>query len=142
MKPKTLSIEWKHLDKAGKTCTRCGDTGKAVRRVVKLLHACCPRLDVRLKETLLGAKRLSESNEVSFNGKGIEELLPEYRVGQSACLSCSDLTGLESSCRALESRTGKHESIPVKLLWSAAVAALGCKCGPTKGQAIAACGCA
>src|SRR4051812_45177983 len=128
MKTNILEIEWKHLVKQGKTCNRCGDTGKAVKRVAMLLRSCCSGLEVKLKQTRLGPKRLAESNEVTFNGKGIDELLPGFRVGQSACLSCADLTGIQSKCRTLESRTGRHESLPVKLLWSAAVAALGCKC--------------
>jgi len=32
---KTLTIEWKHLDKEGATCVRCSDTGKTLAEVVK-----------------------------------------------------------------------------------------------------------
>src|SRR5690349_14728984 len=98
---KTLNIEWKHLEAGGKTCDRCGDTGQALKQVVKRLTSCCPGpgLKVSLKETRLGRRRLRESNEILFNGRPLEELLPNTNVGQSDCPSCGELTGEEASCR-------------------------------------------
>src|SRR5437667_976299 len=39
--PQTLEIEWKRLDKNGKTCSRCADTGAALRDLAQRLKACC-----------------------------------------------------------------------------------------------------
>ncbi len=51
----SLEIEWRHLDKDGKTCDRCSDTGETVRAAcADLVRELEPKgWKVALKETLL-----------------------------------------------------------------------------------------
>jgi hypothetical protein len=51
-----LEIEWRHLDKNGKTCDRCSDTGETVRAAfADLVKELEPKgwEVISLKETLL-----------------------------------------------------------------------------------------
>src|SRR4051812_44673779 len=130
MKTKTLNIQWKRLVKGSKTCNRCGDTGEALEFVVKKLRECCspPCVKVNLRRIRLGADRLSETNEVTLNGRAVEDLLPSARKGQSNCSSCAELIGGKASCRTVETKSGLYETLPVKMLWRAATAAVGCRC--------------
>jgi hypothetical protein len=130
MKTQTLTIEWKHLDKGGKTCERCGDTGRALRDLVKRLKSCCGprRLIVRFREIRLTGKRIRESNAVKFNGTPIEKLLPGARAGESHCGSCSQLIGGSVSCRTVQSGGKSLEGLSLLVLWRAATMALGCDC--------------
>lgn len=130
MKTDTLDIEWKHLDRAGSTCDRCGDTGDQLRSLaVRLARCCAPdQLRVQLRETKLAPDQLSESNVVLFNGRVIEDILPRTTVTETDCPSCTELTGAPAACRALLAGGERHEVLPLSLLWQAATTVLGCDC--------------
>jgi hypothetical protein len=125
---KTLTIEWKHLDKEGATCMRCRDTGKTLAQVVGELGRECEGKGVRIvfRETLLGASGFRESNQILFNGIPLEELLPGAAAGENACASCCDLLGQETSCRTIEHEGKIYEAIPERLIRAAACRAVGC----------------
>ena len=125
---KTLTIEWKHLDREGRTCDRCGDTGTSLRHAVRRLRRCMePRgIAVRLVETRLPAARLEESNMILFNNVPLEGILNDARVSDSDCPSCGELLGAPTRCRTIE-RDGKtHEAIPESLICAAACRVTGC----------------
>ncbi len=119
---KKLIIEWRHLESQGRTCDRCSDTGEAVREVVAALKAELADQGVAVSffETKLGEDRIPESNQLRFNGALLEDLLPEARAGESSCCSCTELLGVETSCRTVESGTETHEAIPAELIRQAA----------------------
>ena len=125
---KTLTIEWKHLEKDGATCVRCGDTGKTLAQVVGELARECEGTGVRIvfRETPLDAGRLRESNQILFDGVPLEELLPGAAAGENACASCCDLLGRETSCRTVEHEGKVYEAIPEHLIRAAACRAAGC----------------
>ena len=56
---KTLRIEWQHIEKDGKTCKRCGDTGQTLVQVMnELTEELKPQgIRVRLQETKLSPLR-------------------------------------------------------------------------------------
>ena len=115
----TLEIEWKHLDKSGNTCIRCSDTGEALQKVVGKLGEEC-RLcgwDIKFKETKLSESEITESNIILFNGKAIEDILPEAQASESHCQSCCEFTGnLSTSCRTVEFGGNSYEGIPASLI--------------------------
>lgn len=115
---KTLEIEWKHLDVEGKTCSRCSSTGGALQEVIgKLKEECKSKgWEITFKETKLTSKNTSESNLILFNGKRIEELLPQARATESHCESCSGLTGKSTSCRTIEFAGNTYGGIPASLI--------------------------
>ncbi|MGB7970339.1 MAG: DUF2703 domain-containing protein [Candidatus Deferrimicrobiaceae bacterium] len=125
---KTLTIEWKHLDKDGATCVRCRDTGKTLAEVVGELKHECKETGVRVvfRETVLGADRIRESNQILFNGVPLENLLPGAVAGENACQSCCDLLGQETSCRTIERDGKRYEAIPESLIRAAACRVAGC----------------
>jgi hypothetical protein len=111
MKP--MQILWKRLVKGGKTCTRCGDTGRELEAAVTKLAAALRPLGIepvlRTQEIDEAAfkVRSSESNRVWIAGKPIEEWLGAD-VGMSRCCSvCGD-----SDCRTLEVGGRTYETIP------------------------------
>ncbi len=130
MRSRSLDIEWRHLDRQGSTCRRCGDTGDQLRALVDRLARCCAADDLRvqLRETKLTPDRLRESNAVLFNGRAIENLLPQAEVTATDCPSCTILTGATASCRAILADGMRHEILPLPLLWEAATKALDCLC--------------
>jgi len=90
---KTLRIEWQHIEKDGKTCKRCGDTGQTLVQVMnELTEELKPQgIRVRLQETKLSKDDVSESNRLFFNGTAFEDLLPDVTVSENPCSSCGDL---------------------------------------------------
>ena len=118
-KMKTLEIEWRHLDKDGNTCIRCSDTGDALNDVVgRLAEECKPcGWDIKFRETKLSEKEISESNIILFNGKPIEQILPEAKTSESHCESCCKFTDIPStSCRTVEFGGTSYEGIPSSLI--------------------------
>ncbi len=115
---KRLEIEWKHLDKDGQTCERCGDTGHTVRRVVKELESeLRPKgWEVTFQETLLTDKEIPESNEILLNGVLLEEILPQASKSENCCSSCEELLGLPTLCRTIEYQGQTYEAIPPELI--------------------------
>lgn len=114
-----LEIEWKHLDKSGNTCIRCSDTGEALQNVIEKLAVECEPCgwDVKFKETKLSESEIPESNIILFNGKAIEDILPEAKASESHCQSCCEFTGDSStSCRTVEFDGNTYEEIPSSLI--------------------------
>ncbi len=124
---KKLAIEWKHLESRGRTCDRCSDTGQAVREVVAELQEELGRQGVAVSftETKLGEAQIPESNQIFFNGVLLEELLVGARPGDNACCSCTELLGVETSCRTVEVGRQTYEAIPAELIRRAARKAAG-----------------
>lgn len=115
---KTLVIEWKHLESQGRTCDRCSDTGQAVREVVAELEQDLGRegVAVSFTETVLGEDRIPESNQILFNSVLLEDLLPGATAGENACCSCTELLGVETSCRTVEVGRQAYEANPAELI--------------------------
>ena len=130
-KLKNLTIEWKHLDRGGRTCDRCSDTGYAVRQALKQVKERCRPSGVSLKflETKLPPSRLKESNAILFNGVPLEKVLTDAQAAESRCSSCSDLLATETQCRTVAHGGKTHEAIPSDLIFQAACHFLGCDCG-------------
>jgi len=126
-KMKTLTIEWKHLDKEGATCVRCSDTGKTLAEVVKDLSREWKGSGIRIefKETLLKAGEIRQSNQILFNGKLLEDLIPGATAGESSCASCCDMIGKDVVCRTVEHEGAAYESIPERLIRAATCRATG-----------------
>lgn len=124
---KTLTIEWRHLDKEGATCVRCSDTGKTLADVVKDLSREWERSGIRieLKETLLEAEDIRQSNRILFNGRSLEDIIPGMMDGESSCASCCDLIGKDVVCRTVEFEGTVYEAIPERLIRAAACRATG-----------------
>jgi len=124
----TLEIEWRHLDKDGRTCLRCSDTLQSVQQVVTQLAAECAPHGVRIayRETKLSSEQLSQSNLILFNGVPLEAILPGASVAENECPSCGDLTGQSSLCRTISVEDHTFEAIPAALIRQAACAVAHC----------------
>ena len=130
---KSLQIEWQHIEKNGKTCPRCAETGKTLSHVIKDLAAeLAPRgISVNLKEVKLSKDEISESNRLFLNGVALEDVISDVTVSESPCSSCSDLCGCgdlcgtEVNCRAIVSEGKVYEEIPAALIRKAALKAVG-----------------
>ena len=118
---KTHLVEWKHLDRNGRTCDRCHDTGANLRAVVRKLNTSLrPRgVRFRLKEILLNPDRLAESNSIIIDGRPLEEVLPATHVTNTECGSCGDLLGQATDCRAVTKDGRIHETIPPDMIHDA-----------------------
>ena len=117
-----LEIEWRHLDKDGKTCDRCSDTGETVRAAyADLVEELKPKgWEVTLKETLLTDQEIPESNSIYFNGIAIEKLLPDTRKSENGCALCGEILGSPTMCRTLERDGQTFEVIPAGMIAEAA----------------------
>lgn len=115
---KKIIIEWKHFDKNGTTCDRCSQTGNNLQEAIKDLQK---EFDIEFTETKLTEDRMSESNQIIINGKLIEELIPNTKVGENFCSSCTDLADSSSNCncRTLSQGETVFEDIPVDLIKTA-----------------------
>ncbi|MEJ5299378.1 MAG: DUF2703 domain-containing protein [Thermodesulforhabdaceae bacterium] len=115
---KRLEIEWRHLEKDGKTCCRCSETGKAVQIVhEKLAKELEPKgWKIVFKETILTEQEISESNSLYINGIAIENLLPNTTKSENCCDSCSDILGSPTKCRTLERNGQVFEAIPADMI--------------------------
>jgi ribosomal protein S14 len=124
---KTHTIEWKHLDRNGRTCDRCQETGTNVRAVIRKLNNSlrAQRVRFRLKETLLEPDRLAESNSIIIDGQPLETLLPATRVTTTECGSCGELLGQATDCRAVTKNGRTHETIPEEIIQDALCKAVG-----------------
>ncbi|HEY3374180.1 MAG TPA: DUF2703 domain-containing protein [Candidatus Aquicultor sp.] len=122
-----LEIEWRHLEMDGKTCVRCSETGKTLSDVVAdLTKELAPKgVIVDFIEITLPEKKITESNMVLFNGRALEEVLPEIVVSENCCESCSCITGSEAYCRTVEYDGQTYEEIPEDLIYKAAYRVLG-----------------
>ena len=127
---KTLTIEWKHLDRDGETCDRCGDTGRALRKTVQAMRRRCRAsgIVIKYRETKLPSRRLKESNTILFNGLPLERAIGNARVRETDCGSCSALVGEDAQCRTVERRGHAYEAIPGALIREAACRVADCAC--------------
>lgn len=123
-----LEIEWRHLDKDGRTCLRCSDTLQSLQQVVTQLAAeCAPHgVHIAYRETKLPPEQLSESNLILFNGVPLESALPGASASESECLSCGDLCGQPSLCRTVFVAGHTFEAIPAALIRQAACTVAHC----------------
>ena len=119
---KKLVIEWRHYEKAGQTCLRCSATGKTLENVISdLREELAPQgIEVTFVETNLPVEELAQSNTILFNGVPLEELLAGAEISESACHSCSCLTGTDALCRTVEYEGKTYEEIPEALIRKAA----------------------
>lgn len=124
----TITIEWQHLDVAGTTCQRCGDTGMELVRAVEQLQAeCAPKgVEILFRETLLDAGQIAHSNTILVNGAPLESILPHTLARTSCCASCGDLTGQPEQCRTLVHLGQEYEAIPQDLIRRAVCQVGGC----------------
>lgn len=115
---KEIKIEWQHLDQGGETCARCSDTGKAVLQVIEDLSGELQAQGVQLtfNEKKLGENEIAGSNKIFINGVVLEDLIPELKVIENTCHSCSDLLGKETCCRAVEYKGQVHEDVSESLI--------------------------
>ena len=123
---KELVIEWRHYEKEGATCDRCSATGSSVAAVVSELTAelAGKGIAVKFLETPLPETMMAQSNLILLNGVPLEALLEQATAGENACLSCSCLTGSDTSCRTVEYEGKTHEEIPAELIRKAAYKAI------------------
>ncbi len=124
---KTVHIEWKHLDKDGKTCDRCAETGATLHRVIDDRTGELAAHDIRVTftETLLSGREIPLSNIMLFNGVPLEDLLPGVQVIENHCASCSDLCSRDTSCRAVRVGGITYEAILEFMIREAALQAAG-----------------
>lgn len=124
----TVTIEWLHLDIAGATCKRCGNTGRELARLVELMRSeCTPRgVDIVFQETLLSAEQIASSNTILINGVPLETILPQTLASASCCTSCGDLTGRPEQCRTIVHLGQEYETIPQELIRQAVCKIVGC----------------
>jgi len=120
-------MEWRHFAVGGETCDRCRATGKSVREVVEELtgELSAKGIGIKFIETVLPAELIAQSNMILFNGVPLEEILANATVKESACPSCSCLTGSATSCRTVEHGGVSHEAIPAELIRRAALLSVG-----------------
>ncbi|MFH1216430.1 MAG: DUF2703 domain-containing protein [Pseudomonadota bacterium] len=114
----TIIVEWKHLEKDGKTCDRCVDTGKEIRETVKgLQEECGPQgVEIIFRETTLSEQDIGDSNIILINGKALEDILPRTIASENTCCSCSELIGKESVCRTIVRSGMIHEVVPSRFI--------------------------
>ena len=117
-----LEIEWRHLDKNGKTCDRCSGNGETVRAAYTgLVRELEPKdWEFALKETHLTDQEIPESNSIYFNGIAIEKLLPDTLKSEDCCASCGEIHGAPTMCRTLERDGQTFEAIPAVMIVEAA----------------------
>ncbi|OGW67640.1 MAG: hypothetical protein A3H49_02810 [Nitrospirae bacterium RIFCSPLOWO2_02_FULL_62_14] len=124
---KNLHIEWKHYEKDGTTCERCGDTGQSLKQAVEKLRGELAGRNIGLTftETILSEQDIPVSNSILFNGAPLETLIPGAKTSENHCRSCSELTGRETRCRTVEVGNALYEALPEALIRQAALQALG-----------------
>lgn len=117
---KKICIEWKHFDKDGKTCERCSNTGNNVTQVFcKLKEVYLAQgIEIIYKKTKLPESRMAESNQILIDGELIENIIPNVKLGENHCDSCSDLIDDPEgcNCRTIMYKDKIYETIPVDLI--------------------------
>lgn len=113
---KKIIVEWFRYEKEGNTCCRCGDSTEVVRKVIDEFKARNSDLDIELKEYSLGEDRIDLSNTVKINGKDIMDILGEKLRFLTACPSCTDLIGKETSCNSYVYKGKIYDSLPDEMI--------------------------
>lgn len=118
---KTIVIEWKHLEKEGRTCRRCSRTAKHLHEVLKEMKGEFKNKHIRVEliETKLPPEQIKESNEILIDGVLLEELTFRTSSSENYCWSCSKLTGKKTNCRTICLGNNTFETIPVFLIQQA-----------------------
>lgn len=126
---KKILIEWKHFDKDGKTCERCSNTGSNLNEIFNHLkdEYLKQEIEIQYKETKLPGSRMAESNQILLDGVLIENVIPEAKLGENHCDSCSDLIDDPEgcNCRTITYKDKTYETIPVDLIKMAIESKLG-----------------
>ena len=121
---KILEIGWTRLLSRGKTCPRCGSTGKEVDKAVSTLRRSLSPLGIKV---ILEKKELSlpkfkkaplASNKILINGRPLESWLGG-KTGKSTCCSVCG----PSKCRTVETGGKIFETIPARMIVRAGLAA-------------------
>lgn len=114
---KKVSIEWRHYDKEGETCTRCNNTGDNIKSAIKTISNSPELKGVQIDyiETKLEADRMPESNSVLINNLPLEKIL-NATTSENHCHSCSCLAGESTNCRTIELKDKIYEVIPEELV--------------------------
>lgn len=125
---KKVVIEWKHLDKDGRTCERCTQTGAGIVEMAQILaDECGPRgVEIVFRETLLTENEIPLSNLILINGTPLEKILPQARSAENNCCSCGDLLGRETLCRTIVHQGQEYETVPPQLIREAVCTVAGC----------------
>lgn len=115
-----MTIEWKHYDKEGETCTRCNSTGNNIKAVLGIVSTdnAYKNIQIKYKETILEASEMPDSNTVLINGQKIEDVL-NAKTSENYCHSCSCLAGSDTNCRTIELNNKSYESIPKDMILEA-----------------------
>jgi len=115
---KILTVIWKHYDKDGETCNRCGKTGENVRQMTAELKQELfeKGIDLVYREKKLSKEHIDESNTILLNSVPLERYLPQTSVRHTSCDSCSCLAGVDVSCRAVVHKGTIHEDVPREFL--------------------------
>jgi hypothetical protein len=115
---KTVMVEWRHLDKEGKTCDRCARTGQGIAELLQQLQEeCSPKgVEILFTETKMTEAEIGQSNLVLINGVPLETVLPQTTASTSSCCSCGELTGKEESCRTIIRHGQVYEAIPEEFI--------------------------
>ena len=124
---KKLLIEWKHFDKNGKTCHRCLDTGKSLKRAARKLQEDFGGRGVKItvKKILLTKDTIAQSNTLYFNSNPLEDVLAGMTVSSRQCESCSCLARESVDCRTIHYQGKTFEEIPEELIRTAALKVMG-----------------
>lgn len=126
---KKLLIEWKHFDKNGKTCERCSNTGHNLNQILNQLKEeyRAQGIEIQYKETKLPESLMAESNQILLDGELIENIIPNAKLGENHCNSCSDLIDNPQgcNCRTITYKDKTYETIPVDLIKQAIASKLG-----------------
>lgn len=124
----TITVEWRHLDQAGRTCERCAETGAGLKKVVAALQTQCrPKgVEILFTESLLDKDDIGQSNLILINGRPLETMLSGALASENSCCSCSRITGRQESCRTLVMADQVYEAIPGEFIREAVCRVAGC----------------
>ena len=122
---KVLAIVWQRLIVEENTCPRCGSTEEELDKAVLLLEKSLTPLGIKvtIQKNELSLEEFKKnpigSNQISFNGKLLEDLI-EAKIGQSKCCDvCED-----EECRTIEIKGESYEVVPSDLIVKAGLVAI------------------
>lgn len=111
------------MDKEGKTCRRCADTGTNIKKAIEALRTELNSVGVNIefREIKLPPDRISESNEILLNGDPLESFIADAKTGENECKSCSNLLGKSASCRTVCCGEAVFEDVPEDIIRQAVI---------------------
>jgi hypothetical protein len=124
---KELNIEWRHFESGGETCLRCSETGKTLHKVIAdFRHELKSKgIELNIKETILSASEMAQSNMILFNGVPLEDILDDTIISENYCPSCSCLTDSDTWCRTIVHESKTYEEIPEEVIRKAILKIIG-----------------